>query len=108
MRRTQAKYSAPGVEALKRLPVEVAGQLPIVSAGASIFGIAVYARLQARRQASHPKQPEGSGGQLGNDYVSSAAGSHPERRLFGQVVVSLCDAVRGVKNACGAARDAVS
>ena len=54
---------------------------------------AVYARLQADARQATPASPKGPGGQTGNDSVSSAAGSHPERRLFGQVVVSLCDAV---------------
>jgi hypothetical protein len=39
---------------------------------------AIYARLLA------DARPEGPGGQPGNGSVSSAAGSHPERRLFGQ------------------------
>jgi transposase len=53
---------------------------------------AIYAVLVAdARQAA--AAPEGPGGQPGNLSVSGAAGSHPERRLFGQVVVSLCDAV---------------
>src|SRR5215470_5160761 len=45
---------------------------------------AIYARLRtdARRAASSTN--EGPGGQPGNDPDSSAAGSHPERRLFGQ------------------------
>src|SRR5215471_2340012 len=45
---------------------------------------AIYARLRtdARRAAS--SADEGPGGQSGNDPDSSAAGSHPERRLFGQ------------------------
>jgi transposase len=53
---------------------------------------AIFARLQAgaRRAAASANGP---GGQPGNDSGSSAAGSHPARRLFGQVVVSLCDAV---------------
>jgi transposase len=53
---------------------------------------AIYACLQAdaRRAAAHVKSP---GGQPGNGSDSSAAGSHPRHRLFGQVVVSLCDAV---------------
>jgi transposase len=53
---------------------------------------ATYACLQAdaRRAAAHMKSP---GGQPGNRSASSAAGSHPGHRLFGQVVVSLCDAV---------------
>lgn len=44
---------------------------------------AIYARLRAdaRQAASGPKDP---GGQSGNDSESSAAGSHPEDRLFGQ------------------------
>jgi transposase len=45
---------------------------------------AIYARLRAdARQAAAPctKDP---GGQPGNDSDSSAAGSHPEHRLFGQ------------------------
>jgi transposase len=43
---------------------------------------AVFARLQAdARRAAHVKGP---GGQQGNGSVASAAGSHPEHRLFGQ------------------------
>jgi len=46
---------------------------------------AIYARVQAdaRRAASTPADA-GPGGQAGNDSDSSAAGSHPERQLFGQ------------------------
>ena len=45
---------------------------------------AIYARLRAdARQAARPAG-EGPGGQPGNGSDSSAAGSHPERRLFGQ------------------------
>ena len=53
---------------------------------------AIFARLlaDARTAAARAKGP---GGQPGNDSDSSAAGSSPERRLFGQVVVSLRDAV---------------
>jgi transposase len=55
---------------------------------------AIYAALVAdARQATAVTSPEGPGGQRGNHSVSRAAGSHPKRRLFGQVVVSLCDAV---------------
>ena len=44
---------------------------------------AIYARLLAdARRAAAARQ--GPGGQPGNDSDSSAAGSHPERRLFGQ------------------------
>jgi transposase len=44
---------------------------------------AIFARLQAdaRKAAANAKGP---GGQPGNDSASSAAGSHPARRLFGQ------------------------
>jgi transposase len=40
---------------------------------------AVFARLQA-----DARRATGPGGQPGNDSVTSVAGSHPERRLFGQ------------------------
>jgi transposase len=42
---------------------------------------AVFARLQADARKAATAGP---GGQPGNDSASSAAGSHPERRLFGQ------------------------
>jgi transposase len=46
---------------------------------------AIYARLQAdARRAASASEAAGPGGQPGNDSDSSAAGSHPERRLFGQ------------------------
>ena len=46
---------------------------------------AVFARLQAdARQATATAAAKGPGGQPGNDSDSSAAGSHPERQLFGQ------------------------
>jgi transposase len=41
---------------------------------------AIFARLQAGAAAA----PKGPGGQPGNDSDTSAAGSHPEHRLFGQ------------------------
>jgi transposase len=41
---------------------------------------AIFARLQADAAAA----PKGPGGQPGNDSDTSAAGSHPEHRLFGQ------------------------
>jgi hypothetical protein len=46
---------------------------------------AIYARLQAdaARPIEAPQQ-NGPGGQSGNGSVSSATGSHPGRRLFGQ------------------------
>jgi transposase len=45
---------------------------------------AVYARLQADARPAAQTPVRGPGGQPGNDSDSSAAGSHPERRLFGQ------------------------
>jgi transposase len=46
---------------------------------------AIYARLRAdARQAAAAASAKGPGGQPGHDSVSSAAGSHPEHRLFGQ------------------------
>ena len=46
---------------------------------------AIFTRLQAdARQASARLAVKGPGGQPGNGSASSAAGSHPARRLFGQ------------------------
>jgi hypothetical protein len=46
---------------------------------------AIFARLQAdARRAAAAASTEGPGGQPGSDSVASAAGSHPENRLFGQ------------------------
>jgi transposase len=46
---------------------------------------AIYSRLQAdARRAAAFARTRGPGGQPGNDSVASAAGSHPEHRLFGQ------------------------
>jgi transposase len=44
----------------------------------------IYARLQADAARGAPAQASGPGGQSGNGSVSSAAGSHPGLRLFGQ------------------------
>jgi transposase len=45
---------------------------------------AIYSRLQAdARRAAAAAKTAGPGGQPGNDSVASAAGSHPENRLFG-------------------------
>ena len=45
---------------------------------------AIYSRLQAdARRAAAAAATAGPGGQPGNDSVASAAGSHPENRLFG-------------------------
>ena len=70
---------------------------------------AIFACLQVdAARAAAAATTKSPGGQPGNHSSSRAAGSNPEHRRFGQVVVSLCDAVNGVKNACGAARDAAS
>jgi transposase len=46
---------------------------------------AIFARLQAdARRAAAAASTKGPGGQPGSDSVASAAGSHPEHRLFGQ------------------------
>jgi hypothetical protein len=46
---------------------------------------AIFARLQAdAQQAAAAASAAGPGGQPGNDSVASAAGLHPEHRLFGQ------------------------
>jgi transposase len=44
----------------------------------------IYASLQADTREIAGSAQAGPGGQPGNDSDSSAAGSHPERRLFGQ------------------------
>ena len=45
---------------------------------------AIYAALVADARRAAAARPESPGGQPGNHSVSRAAGSHPERRLFGQ------------------------
>jgi transposase len=45
---------------------------------------AIYARLIADAARRTPADANGPGGQSGNGSVSTAAGSHPGRRLFGQ------------------------
>lgn len=45
---------------------------------------AIYKHLKADAARTAPAGPQGPGGQPGNDSVASAAGSHPEHRLFGQ------------------------
>jgi transposase len=45
---------------------------------------AIFARLQADASRVGRSIEVGSGGQKGNDSVASAAGSHPEHRLFGK------------------------
>src|SRR5262249_48701146 len=45
---------------------------------------AIYAALLADARQAAASSPKGPGGQPGNRSVSRAAGSHPERQLFGQ------------------------
>ena len=45
---------------------------------------AIYARLRADARKKAPATSAGPGGQIGNGSDSSAASSHPARRLFGQ------------------------
>jgi transposase len=45
---------------------------------------AIYQRLKADAARAAASNAQGPGGQTGNDSVASAAGSHPERQLFGQ------------------------
>jgi transposase len=45
---------------------------------------AIYAALVADARRAAASSPQGPGGQPGNHSVSRAAGSHPERQLFGQ------------------------
>jgi hypothetical protein len=44
----------------------------------------IFARLQADARQAATARAKGPGGHPGNDSASSAAGSHPARRLFGQ------------------------
>ena len=45
---------------------------------------AIYKHLAADAARAAASNAQGPGGQTGNDSVASAAGSHPERQLFGQ------------------------
>jgi Transposase IS116/IS110/IS902 family len=54
----------------------------------------IYARLQADAARGGPAQADGPGGQSGNGSVSSAAGSHPRHRLFGQATPGLAPSLR--------------
>jgi transposase len=45
---------------------------------------AIYQRLKADAARAAAGSAQGPGGHTGNDSVASAAGSHPERQLFGQ------------------------
>jgi transposase len=55
---------------------------------------AIYAALLADTRQAAAACPEGPGGQLGNRSVSGAAGSHPERRLFGQATPGPATTIR--------------
>ncbi len=61
---------------------------------------AIYSHLVAdARRAAAAARTEGPGGQPGNDSDSSAAGSHPERRLFGQATPRPATTLRPVPHA---------
>jgi transposase len=45
---------------------------------------AIFKHLKADAARAAARNAHGPGGQPGNDSVASAAGSHPERQLFGQ------------------------
>jgi hypothetical protein len=57
---------------------------------------AIFARLQADARKAAAKGP---GGQPGNDSASSAAGSHPARRHFGQATLGPCTTIRSATTA---------
>jgi hypothetical protein len=44
----------------------------------------IYKRLKADAARAAAASTQGPGGHAGNDIVASAAGSHPERQLFGE------------------------
>ncbi len=55
---------------------------------------AIFARLQADARRAAEASVTGPGGQPGNDSASSAAGSHPARRLFGQATPGPATTIR--------------
>ena len=55
----------------------------------------IYARLQAGARQAAKAREKSPGGQPGNDSDSSAAGSHPERQLFGQATLNHPGVSRG-------------
>jgi transposase len=57
----------------------------------------LYARLRHDAQPA-AKRPRGPGGQSGNVSVASAAGSHPEHRLFGQATPGPVPTLRRTDN----------
>jgi transposase len=54
----------------------------------------IYARLQADARQAAKAREKSPGGQPGNDSDSSAAGSHPERQLFGQATPGPATTIR--------------
>jgi transposase len=67
---------------------------------------AIYAALVADARRAAALRPESPGGQPGNHCESRAAGSHPERRLFGQATPRPATTIRPATTA-GAASDQV-
>jgi len=55
---------------------------------------AIFARLQADARQAARRRVTGPGGQPGNDSASSAAGSHPARRLLGQATPGPATTIR--------------
>jgi len=55
---------------------------------------AIYKRLKADAARPAATSVQGPGGQPGNDSVASAAGSHPEHRLFGQATPGPAPTIR--------------
>jgi transposase len=55
---------------------------------------AIFARLQADARQAAKRRVTGPGGQPGNDSASSAAGSHPAHRLFGQATPGPATTIR--------------
>jgi transposase len=55
---------------------------------------ATYARLRADARQAAAADAKDPGGQPGNDSDSSAAGSHPEHRLFGQATPGPASSLR--------------
>ena len=67
---------------------------------------AIYARLRADARQAAAASATGPGGQPGNDSVSSAAGSHPEHRLFGPATPGPAPTLRSRPATAQAARRA--
>jgi hypothetical protein len=54
----------------------------------------IYKRLKADAARAAAASTQGPGGHAGNDSVASAAGSHPERQLFGEATPGLALTLR--------------